>query len=116
MKNPSDYQFLSTLEKKVWNWLAKNDIPFDTQQTMLAPARELGSAVVDFILPVSNIILRCMGSYWHSGLEAKARDEFSKERLLQMGYIVVDLWEENLQDDKIEKTMEMALRGEERFR
>jgi very-short-patch-repair endonuclease len=107
------YEFLSTLEKKVWDWLAKNKIPFETEETMLAPARETGSAVVDFLLPEKNIILRVMGSYWHSGLTAKARDEFAKERLLNQGYIVVDLLEENLSPDKIERTMRMALEGQE---
>jgi very-short-patch-repair endonuclease len=113
MINPSEYQFLSTLEKKVWDWLVKNDIPFETEQTLLAEAREVGSAVVDFLLPDKNIILRVMGSYWHSGLTAKARDEFAKERLLNQGYIVVDLWEQNLSDDKIDKTMRLALEGQE---
>ena len=115
MKNASEYEFLSNLEKKVWDWLVKNKIPFDTEQTMLAPAREMGSAIVDFVLP-NNIILRVMGSYYHSTLESKARDEFAKERLLNQGYIVVDLWEENLTDEKIEETMRMALQGQEALR
>lgn len=112
MKTPSEYDFLSDLERKVWDWLSKNKIPFDTQQTMLAPARELGSAIVDFLL-LNNIILRVMGSYFHSTLESMARDEFAKERLLNQGYIVVDLLEENLTKEKIEETMRMALNGQE---
>ena len=107
------YNFLSTLEKKVWDWLAKNKIAFETERTMLAEAREVGSAIVDFLIPDKNLILRIMGSYWHSGLTAKARDEFAKERLMNQGYIVVDIWEENLSDDKIERTMRMALEGVE---
>lgn len=113
MRNQSDYAFLSELEKKVWSWLAKNNIPFDTERTMLAPARELGSATVDFLLPGRNIILRVMGSYYHSGLTAKARDELSKERLINQGYVVVDLWEPDLADDKINRTMELAIEGQE---
>lgn len=113
MINQSDYEFLSSLEKKVWDWLTKNNIPFATEQTMLAEAREIGSAIVDFYIPERVLVLRVMGSYWHSGLEAKARDEFSKERLLGQGYQVVDLREENLSDAKIEKTMRMALQGQE---
>jgi len=115
MKMSSEYEFLSNLEKKVWDWLVKNKIPFDTEQTMLAPAREMGGAIVDFVLP-NNIILRVMGSYYHSGLEAKARDDFGKERLLNLGYIVVDLHEENLTDEKIENTMQLALNGQEALR
>lgn len=115
MKNASEYEFLSNLEKKVWDWLVKNKIPFATEQTMLAPAKEMGSAIVDFVLS-NNIILRVMGSYYHSTLEAKARDEFGKERLLNLGYVVVDIWEENLTDERIEETMQKALRGEESLR
>ena len=116
MKNQGDYAFLSNLEKKVWDWLVKNNIPFDTERTFLAGAGELGSAKVDFVIPDRNLLLRVMGSYWHSGLEAKARDELSKERLMAQGYIVVDLWEESLTDEKLEATMRLALQGQEAFR
>ena len=110
------YPFLSDLEKKVYNWLTRNNILFQTEQVMLAEAREIGSAVVDFLLPDKNLIIRVMGSYWHSGLTAKARDELAKERLINQGYTVVDIWEENLTDDKIEKTMRLALQGQEALR
>lgn len=116
MLDANTYNFLSSLEKKVWDWLVKNNIPFETEQTMLAPARETGSAIVDFLLADKNIILRIMGSYWHSGLTAKARDELSKERLMNQGYIVVDLWESSLSDDKLEATMRLALQGQEQLR
>ena len=116
MKNANDYEFLSNLAKKVWDWLVKNNIPFDTERTFLAGAGELGSAKVDFVIPDRNLLLRVMGSYWHSGLEAKARDELSKERLMAQGYIVVDLWEETLTDERIDHTMQLALRGEEVLR
>ena len=116
MIDNSDYAFLSDLEKKVWSWLTRNNIPFQTERVMLAEAREIGSAVVDFLIPDKNLILRVMGSYWHSGLKAKARDELSKERLINQGYIVVDLWEETLSDARIERTMRMAIQGQESLR
>ena len=110
------YQFLSSLEKKVYDWLTKNKILFDTQESMFGSYGEIGSAVIDFILPDKNIVLRIMGSYWHSTLEARARDEFGKERLMNQGYIVVDLWEESLTDEKIDRTMRMAIEGQEALR
>ena len=113
MKNQSDYAFLSNLEKKVWDWLVKNNIPFDTERTFLAESGELGSAKVDFVIPDRNLLLRVMGSYWHSTLEAQARDLLSKERLMGQGWIVVDLWEPDLTDAKIERTMRLALQGQE---
>ena len=112
----NQYQFLSDLEKKVYDWLSKREIPFNTQQPMFGIAGEAGSAVVDFVLSERNIVLRTMGSYWHSGLKSKARDDFGKEQLVNKGYIVVDLWEEDLADDKINHTMELALEGVETIR
>ena len=110
------YDFLSSLEKKVYDWLTKNDILFSTQETMFGSPSEVGSAVVDFIIGDRNLALRVMGSYFHSGLEAKARDEFGKEQLLNAGYQVVDLWEENLKDDNLDRTMRLALDGQEVLR
>ena len=105
------YQFLSTLEKKVYSWLAKNEIPFSTQQKMFGTAGELGSATIDFILGERRLALRVMGSYWHSTFKARARDQLGKEQLYAAGYEVVDLWEVNLSDENIDRTMSLALQG-----
>jgi very-short-patch-repair endonuclease len=110
------YEFLSTLEKKVFNWLSKREIPFTTQEPMFGIAGEAGSATVDFIIGERHLALRVMGSYWHSGLEAEARDLFGKEQLINDGYTVVDLREEDLTDDKITHTLELALEGVETIR
>ena len=83
---------------------------------MFGVAGELGSAIVDFVLTERNIVLRIMGSYYHSTIEAKARDEFGKEQLINRGYIVVDLREEDLTDERITRTLEMALEGQEALR
>jgi very-short-patch-repair endonuclease len=107
------YDFLSSLEKKVYDWLTKNNIPFGTQEPMFGVAGELGSAIVDFVIPDRILVLRVMGAYYHSTLESKARDEFGKEQLINRGYLVVDLLERNLTDDKIENTMKLALQGQE---
>ena len=106
-------EFLSELEKRVHNWLTKNNIPFNTQETMFGSYGELGSATIDFVLPDKNIVLRVMGGYYHSTLQARARDDFGKEQLINAGYIVVDLLEENLSDNKIENTMKLAMQGQE---
>ena len=74
---------------------------------------ELGSATIDFIVDERRLALRVMGSYWHSSKEARARDQLGKEKLIERGYIVVDLWEEDLEDDKISRTLELALQGVE---
>jgi very-short-patch-repair endonuclease len=111
-----DYEFLSSLEKKVYDWLARNNIPFSTQVPMFGARREVGGATVDFVLPDRNIAIRCMGTYWHSGFESKARDLLGKERLLGQGFVVVDIWEETVTDSRIQDTMTKALLGEEALR
>ena len=108
-----DISFLSDLEQKVYIWLARKKVNFMTQEKMFGENRELGSATVDFIVPDRNLALRVMGSYYHSGFQAKARDLMGKERLIQTGYTVVDIWEESLADEKIDNTMNLALRGQE---
>jgi len=109
------FPFLSSLEKVVYIWLSEREIPFNAQVKMFG-IRETGSATVDFILPDRNIALRCMGSYWHSGITAEARDRFGKEQLIAKGFIVVDLPEEALSDERIDKTMELAIEGQEVLR
>lgn len=83
---------------------------------MFGEARELGSAVVDFLILDRNLVLRVMGAYYHSTFEAKARDILGKERLINAGYQVVDLQEPDLSEDKIEKIMQLALLGQEMLR
>ena len=116
MAESNIFQFLSSLERKVYNWLVKNKIPFTTQEKMFGFSGELGSATIDFVLGERNIVLRVMGSWWHSGLESQARDDFGKEQLINRGYIVVDLWEESLTDENIENTMRAAIEGIEVIR
>jgi len=106
------YRFLSNLEKKVYDWLTKNKVHFITQQKMFGVG-ELGSATIDFVIPDKNLCLRIMGGYWHSSLESKARDELGKERLMNEGYIVVDLQEKDLTDANIERALRLALMGQE---
>ena len=108
----STYQFLSTLEKKVYAWLVERKIPFTIQQKMFGIG-ELGSATIDFVFSDRRLAWRVMGGYWHSTMEAKARDLLGKEKLMEIGYTVIDLQEEDLADDRIDRTLELALEGME---
>ena len=107
-----EYAFLNNLEKVIASWLMKHDIAFQTQVPMFGIG-ELGAATVDFVLIERNIVLRCMGTFWHSGLETNARDLLGKEKLAEVGYTVVDVREENLTAGKIDNTMELAISGQE---
>ena len=105
------YLFLNTLEKIIYNWLTKRGILFQTQVPMFGIS-ELGSATVDFILTSRNIVIRCMGTYWHSGPEVNARDLLGKEKLTEAGYTVVDVWEMDLARN-LDGTLELAIQGQE---
>lgn len=108
------YNFLSTLERIVWDWLSKRKIPFATQQKMFG-VMELGSAIIDFILVERNIVIRTHGAYWHSGLIPEARDLIGREKLIEAGYIVVDCFEDDLLR-RLDFTLEKAIIGEEMIR
>jgi hypothetical protein len=109
---PKNIPPMSDLEAKVYMWLSKKGIPFDfqTQLIGLRGVRELGDALVDFLLPENNILLRVMGEYFHTGVNVEARDVVQKERLQGMGYMVIDLLESDL-TDRFEYTMQQAVQG-----
>ena len=107
----SVFPYLNNLEKIVYSWLAKHDIPFQAQKRMFG-VMELGSATVDFILSNRQIALRCNGGYWHAGLTADARDRLGREKLIEAGYVVVDCWEDDLMR-RLDATMELAIQGQE---
>ena len=106
------YNFLNNLEKIVYGWLIKHSILFTAQAPMFGGAGELGSAIVDFILTERNIVLRCMGTFWHTGLEVNARDLLGREKLTEAGYTVVDVWEDDI-NRNLEAVMELAIQGQE---
>ena len=116
MQDANMYFLLNNLERIVYNWLIKHSILFTAQAPMFGGAGELGSAIVDFILTERNIVLRCMGTFWHSGLETNARDLLGREKLTEAGYTVVDVWEENLAPDRVNNTLELAIQGLEVIR
>ena len=102
---------LSAVEVLVLNWLVKREIPFIPQQNLFGGTTERGGAKVDFLLTELNIIIRVQ-SYWHTLPEARARDEMQKIHLINAGYIVVDVQEEDIREN-IGRVMSAAVRGEE---
>ena len=115
MRDESVYLSLTEPERKVWDWLARHNINFDTQYRIpeLGMTGERGSAIVDFIIRERNLVIRVQGSYWHRTLEGKSRDNLSRERMTGAGYQVVDILPENLSVEKIDDTMKLALQGQE---
>ena len=107
----------SDLEVKVYTWLIKHgfklNVDFEFQSHLIGGYnRELGDAIVDFVLLKAKIALRVQGEYWHTSVQEKARDTIQKERLRGLGYTVVDLWEDDLLE-RFEYVMQQAIKGEE---
>lgn len=107
----------SDLEVKVYTWLIKRgfrlNVDFEFQSHLIGGYnRELGDAIVDFVLLKEKIAWRVQGEYWHTSVQEKARDTIQKERLRGLGYTVVDIWETDI-NERFEYTMQQAIRGVE---
>ena len=102
---------MSSPEEMVFKWLTKRAIFFQPQVGFMGGVSEAGGAKVDFVLTDLNIIIRVQ-SYWHTLPEARARDVMQRIALINQGYIVVDVWEEDLRKN-LENVMSRALKGEE---
>jgi hypothetical protein len=63
---------LNIPESKIFRALTELNIPFDAQ-VQVGPARELGSGLVDFWLPVHGVVIEFNGPF-HNTDEGKARD------------------------------------------
>lgn len=83
-------------------WLDKRYILYDYQSAVMGGRRELGGAVVDFViygLGEGVACWRCQGEYWHSLSTRPRADADQKDRLLRAWWRgnkitkVVDLWE-----------------------
>jgi len=95
----------------VAEWLVKHDILFTFQEKLYGGTTIAGGAIVDFVLPDRNIIIRIQ-SYWHETPEAIARDTLQKIRLEADGYTVIDIWEDEILDN-IDYVMSEAVEGRE---
>lgn len=108
-------QVASSIELIVIDWLTRRNIDFRFQTSLGGGFFELGGAVVDVLLTELRIAIRIQGGYWHRGVEKSGQDEIQREMLTALGWTVVDLWEDDLLD-RLETTMQRALRGEEMLR
>jgi len=102
-------QVASNLEILVINWLTKRGIAFSFQVSIMGGHFSLGGAVVDFLLE-PNLAWRTMGEYFHRGVTKSGADEIQREMLSGLGYIVVDLWGEDLLN-RLDETLTKALQG-----
>lgn len=94
----------SVQERIVYKELLKRQIPFDFQPSIDGGRLQLGGMVADFILLDRPLIIRVQGSTWHTPFGALAKDEAQKMYLEAMGYIVVDIWDWQIEDDDLRQT------------
>jgi len=112
----SEYELLSAPEKVVNNWLVKWNIPFRREVPFFGGRIEEGGTYVDFLLDELMIAIRVQGVYFHTGIIPQAADEMRKEKLDELGYQVIDIWEDVLVDktaDEVDYVLRLALQGEE---
>ena len=106
---------MTDIEALVYNWLERRKIEFEFQSWLSGGFYELGGMVVDFRLPYRGLAFRCMGEYWHRGVEVEGRDLIQREQLAALGYTTVNLWGEDIKN-KLNETMTKALLGQEMLR
>lgn len=103
---------MSDVETIVYGWLTKRKIVFNFATSLRGGFYQLGGAVVDFILPNRMLAWRVMGEYYHRGVVKEGSDIIQKELLGQLGYVVVDIWGDDI-ENRLEETMRLALQGQE---
>jgi len=108
-------QIASDLEVMVAGYLTRHSVRFTFQSKLIGGfSRQLGDAIVDFVLTDLNILFRVQGTYWHTSVEEKAKDSVQKLRLQSMGWKVVDLYENDL-ETRFDFVMQAAIQGREIF-
>ena len=91
----------SVQERIVYKELQKRKIPFDFQSSLQGGRLQLGGMVADFILQDRPLIIRVQGSTWHTSFAAMKRDESQKLVIEGYGYVVVDIWDWEIEDDAL---------------
>ena len=88
-------------ERIVWAWLERKGYSFTMQAAELGGRNQVGGAVVDFVvwdMASRPVAIRIQGQYWHgpSFPGRRARDDEQAAKLRMKGYLVVDLWEQQV--------------------
>ena len=104
------------IELIVYEFLVRRRINFQFETSLSGGRFALGGSVVDFLVE-PNLAWRIMGEYWHHGVAKTGSDLIQREMLTNLGYVVVDLWGDDILDPaRLEQTMKLALQGQEMLR
>lgn len=97
-------------ERVVYKALEDRHIEFDFQSSLLGGRVELGGLVADFIISRPPVVIRVQGRFWHGEFDTETgdlesgeiaqgrRDDDQRATLEEMGYSVLDYWEEYADD------------------
>ena len=103
---------MTDIEAIVVRWLTARKIQYQFQTSLAGGFYELGGAVCDIIIPERRLAWRIFGEYWHRGVVPEGADVIQRELLEGLGYTVVDLWGDDI-ENRLNETLTKALRGEE---
>lgn len=99
------------IEGQVGQWLNNKRIKYDFQSSLVGGRSELGGLTVPFILSDFNLALRIFDEITLD-LEVQAKNKIERQQLLNIGFIVVDLHEDDITRN-IDTVMERAIQGRE---
>ena len=99
-------------ERILYKELERRKVTFTFQSSMLGGRLQLGGMVADFILADYGAVIRVQGTFWHTGIEAEARDAYQKAIIENKGYDCWDAWDwEILDEDIMNDWLERHLEG-----
>lgn len=90
-------------ERIIWKWLETQRLAFAPQYVEMGGRLTVGGAVIDFLvwgLSGVPVAIRVQGGYWHGPTfhERTIEDQIQADRLRGQGYLVLDLWEQDIYD------------------
>jgi len=90
-------------ERIIWRWLESQGLMYEAQYVTMGGRLTVGGAVIDFVvwgLSGQPVAIRVQGGYWHGPTfhERTIEDQQQADRLRAQGYIVLDLWEQDIYD------------------
>ncbi len=108
-------EVMSDLERIVYNWLTRHNIQYDFQTSLRGGHYQLGGTVVDFLIRDRSLAWRVQGEYFHKGVTKEGSDLIQREMLAELGWIVVDLFADDI-TERTNETLTKALQGVEMLR
>ena len=104
-------------ERIVWKWLDGEGLSYAPQYTEFGGRSTVGGAVIDFVvwgLAGVPVAIRVQGGYWHGPAfhERTVDDLAQAERLRAQGYLVLDLWEQEVYDAVLFGRLDDYIRNE----